>query len=230
MSDRHISAVHKLLKQQYPSQTGLQNTLELSNRFRWRSNSTDFVQIVHISQNHWVCVSNRLSPPGVCDVYDSLPPTYSSTLTTQVATMMKCSSPQFTLRYVDVQHQSGGDDCALFAVAFADALCAGADPHTLSFNQSLMRKHLQHCFEEGMITAFPTAAKPQRLHRHRVKSFRTIRMYCTCRLPWERQISQELGSLAECHHCKEWYHKICRNIPDIVYSDRKHFWSCGCEN
>ena len=30
-------------------------------------------QIINISQSHWVCASNMLSPPGVVEVYDSMP-------------------------------------------------------------------------------------------------------------------------------------------------------------
>ena len=72
LSSRHISAVHSLLKKQYPEQNSLQDTLQLSNKYRWASSSKDFVQIIHISQNHWVCVSNLLTPEGVVEVYDEL--------------------------------------------------------------------------------------------------------------------------------------------------------------
>ena len=65
LSNRHISAVNTLLRQQHLGQNGLQDTLELSKNLKWRSNSVDFVQIVHVSQNHWVCVSNILSPPDI---------------------------------------------------------------------------------------------------------------------------------------------------------------------
>ena len=46
LSNRHISAVNTLLRQQHPGQNGLQDTLELSKNLKWRSNSVDFVQIV----------------------------------------------------------------------------------------------------------------------------------------------------------------------------------------
>ena len=106
------------------------------NSIKWRSSNVDFVQIVHVSGNHWVCVSNMLSPPGVCEVFGDLPPTFSSTLSRQVATTVRCNGPHLNICYVDVQHQSGADDCGLFAIAFAEALCSGDDPHTMSFDQS----------------------------------------------------------------------------------------------
>ena len=97
----------------------------------------------HFPKSLGVCVSNVLTPDGVVEVYDSLPPICNNTLTGQVAATMQCSSQEFTVRWVNVQLQSGGDDCALFAVAFAEALCTGRDPHVLSFNQSQMRHHLK---------------------------------------------------------------------------------------
>ena len=226
LSNRHISAVNTLLRQQHPGQNGLQDTLELSKNLKWRSNSVDFVQIVHVSQNHWVCVSNILSPPDIVEVFDSLPATFSSTLKRQVAAVLRCRGPQFTLCYIDVQHQNGADDCALFAVAFAEALCAGKDPHLLTFDQLQMRQHLQFCLEQGTVTNFPAATTPRRLHRTRVKVSRNVRVYCKCRLPWDRQSCQELGSLVQCSECKEWYHQFCLDVPELVFQERTSVWSC----
>ena len=118
---------------------------------------------------------------------NSLPVTFSSTLTTQVTAMLHSSKPKFILRYIEVQHQNGADDCGLFAIAFAEALCAGKDPHLLSFDQKKMRQHLQSNLEGGTITEFPSAAKPRRSKRRRVKISRDIPIYCRCRLPWSLQ-------------------------------------------
>ena len=38
--------------------------------------------------------------------------------------------------------QAGASDCALFAIAFAVALCKGDDQHKSSSNQQLRRSHL----------------------------------------------------------------------------------------
>ena len=143
------SAVHSLLKKQYPEQNGLQDTLQLINKYRWASNSKDFVQIIHVSQDHWVCVSNLLIPEGVVEVYDSLPPICNNTLIGQVAATMQCSSQTFTVRWINVQLQSGGDDCALFAITFAEALCAGRDLFILRFDQLQTRQHSKLCLERG---------------------------------------------------------------------------------
>ena len=225
LSSRHISAVHTLLKKQYPEQNGLQDTLQLSNKFNWVSNTKNFVQIVHISQNHWVCVSNRLTPDGVVEVYDSIPATCNNTLTGQIAAIMKCSSQQFTVRWVEVQLQSGRDDCGLFAVAFAEGLCTGQDPHVLNFNQSKMRHHLQLCLERGEISSFPESSKRKRLCRSRMRMSRQIYVYCNCRLPWDKR-----RKMVQCVTCKEWFHQECLCIPDAVFMDPLSVWACSdCE-
>ena len=108
------------------------------------------------------------------EVFDSLPATFSSTFTTKVAAMLHSSKPKFILRYIEVQHQNGVDDCGLFATAFAEALSAGKDPHLLSFDQKTMRQHLQFNLEGGTISGFSSAAKPQRSQRRRVNISRDI--------------------------------------------------------
>ena len=117
LSDKHTAAVNTLSRQQYPHQNGLQSTLQLSKYLQWISESRDFVQIVHISQNHWVCMSNLMTPADVVEVFDSMSPTYDIALTRQVAAIIRYSGPQFTLCYITVQYQSGRDDCGLFASA-----------------------------------------------------------------------------------------------------------------
>ena len=126
--------IYTLLKQQYPKQNGLQDTAILSQHLKWKSSRSNFVQILHVAQNHWVCASN-LSTADIVEVFDSLTATFSSTLITQVAAMLRCIKSKFTLRYIEVQHQNGADDCGLFVIAFTEVLCASKDPHLLSFDQ-----------------------------------------------------------------------------------------------
>ena len=93
LNDKHIYAASKLLKTQYPQQNGLMSTQLLAKKLQWNSSNVDFVQIVHVSGNHWTCISNVHSSPGVCDIYDSMPASKCSTLTKQVAAVMQCAEP-----------------------------------------------------------------------------------------------------------------------------------------
>ena len=70
LTDKHISAVSKLLQQQHPQQNGLQDSVVLASELQWESNSTNFVQIINICEQHWVCASNIGCPEDVVDVYD----------------------------------------------------------------------------------------------------------------------------------------------------------------
>ena len=171
-----------------------------------------------------MCISNIHSSPGVCDIYDSMPASKSSTLTKQVAAVMQCAEPSFKMRFVNVQMQSGASDCALFAIAFAVALCAGKDPHKCSFNQDKMRCHLKECLERGRMSEFPTTIKPRRCTTS-IKSTKVVAVYCTCRLPWDKSMTIH-GDLAQCHQCKNWFHQKCMDIPTAAYVDRSFLWFC----
>ena len=71
LSANHISAANMLLKKSFPSQNRLQDTCYLDYKSQWNSKPEDFVQILYINKNHWVCVSNKFSGSSV-DLYDSL--------------------------------------------------------------------------------------------------------------------------------------------------------------
>ncbi len=104
LNDGHIAAASTLLRKQYPHQNGLLSTQYLAKRLKWQSSNVDFVQIILVSGNHWVCASNILSPPGLgtVDVYDSLPLSHSSVLECQLAVIMHHSASSFLVRYVNV--------------------------------------------------------------------------------------------------------------------------------
>ena len=157
LSDKHIHSVNELLKRQVPSQNGLQDTVVLYNCLSYNSRVQDFVQIVNIAQNHWVCISNKLSLPGIIEVYDSMPwySINSLNLCKQAAAILKTSDSSFELNHVDVQRQCGSSDCALFTIAFATTLCMGGDPHNSSYDQAAMRLHLMRCFESQKMALFP---------------------------------------------------------------------------
>ena len=215
LTDIHITAANKLLRKQHPAQHGLQDPLILAEKHRWTSDAADFVQVINLSRQHWVCVSNIDCPPGIVDVYDSILAysTGSVALRKQVAAILKTQNRTFELHFVDVQCQSGGSDCGLFAIATAATLCAGRDPHLASFDQKEMRSHLHRCFSTGELTLFPQSNRKRRLARHRVVTRKTVAVYCSCRQPWDKR-DNTAGDLVQCKICKDWYHSSCESIPD----------------
>ena len=97
------------------------------------------------------------------DVYDSLPACMTKAALTklkeQLAVILHTSDRDFEIQLIDVQHQSGESDCSLFAIAFAQVLCAGLDPHLTTFDQKSMQKHLYSSFEDGELLPFPLAQR-----------------------------------------------------------------------
>lgn len=103
----------------------------LAGKLQWNSDPVDFVQVINVGGQHWVCSSNIDCPLGIVDVYDSIPvySVGSYSLRKQIAAILKTPESTFQLRFPDVKHQSGGSNCGLFAIAFATALCSSDDPH-----------------------------------------------------------------------------------------------------
>ena len=226
LSDAHIQAAHLLLRKQYPHQNGLQSTLRLQFLPKWDSDPDDFVQIINISGQHWVCASNINCPPGVVDVYDSIP-SYSigsQSLRLQLAAILQTQEPQFHIRFVDVQRQSIGSDCGLFAIANATALCGGLDPHLQNFEQSKMREHLKKCFLRNRLECFPESRR-RRLGRHRFVATKPVDVFCKCRLTWNR-VQNQLGDLIQCEICRKWYHEVCEGVDRTKFEHPKNHWYC----
>lgn len=112
LSASHISAAHRLMKCQFPSQNGLQDSCVLQQRSVWSSKADNFVQIIYISPGHWACLSNKFSPAGQVDLYDSLHtrPNKDGTIVPQACLILHTSEPQLTLRVINVGIQQGYDD------------------------------------------------------------------------------------------------------------------------
>ena len=73
LTDKHMNACSTLLKRANPSQSGLHHTITLAQTPHRCASPADYVQLAHINQAHWVCLSNINCPPGVVDVFDSAP-------------------------------------------------------------------------------------------------------------------------------------------------------------
>ncbi len=64
-----------LIKEEFPKQLGLQDTLLLQHFDQYESEDSQFVQIVYVNGNHWRFVSNKFCPAGTVDIYDCSPGT-----------------------------------------------------------------------------------------------------------------------------------------------------------
>lgn len=229
LNDNHITVAQELLQKQFPQQNGLQSTLLLAEKLQYRSSSRGFVQIVNISRVHWVCVSNINCPPEVVEVFDSIP-SYSiksHALHEQIAAILQTYKKAFTIRFIEVQRQSGSGDCGPMSIAFAHTLCNGLDPHLVRFDQRQLREHLLVSFQNKRFTPFPTLNLPQRATRTRHRNEVEVKVYCSCRLPWKKKWNSR-GDMVQCCRCGEWFHQECENIPIGVFSHPlSKSWYCS---
>ena len=100
------------------------------------------------------------------------------------SSILQTQEPQFHIRFVDVQRQSGWSDCGLFAIANSTTLCGGLDPHLQNFEQSKMREHLKKCLFINRLECFPESRRRRRLGQHRFVATKTVDVFCNCRLTW----------------------------------------------
>ena len=154
-------------------------------------------------------------------VFDSIPSRSISFRTSeQIAAICFCESTSIHIEICDVQRQAGGDDCGLFALAFAAAVCAGQNPAEISFIQHQLRDHLLTSFEKGHIGCFPARSRRRKSGQSQECS---IKVFCHCRQP------DDGSPMIECDRCKEWFHSDCEFVPANAWSKNKHSeWFCRC--
>ena len=148
-----------LLKAQYPHISGLQSVI-LAENYALIPQPDEFLQILNVSGNHWILLSTIGCPPATINVYDSLHGNLPPHAQRVVADLLQCKEANITIRlYMDVQWQSNGYDCGLFALANATALCSGNDPTSVTFEQSKMRSISWHAWRGIAWCLFPSEDK-----------------------------------------------------------------------
>ncbi|KAG1702037.1 Nucleoporin NUP35 [Nymphon striatum] len=216
LDDNVIDAAQSLLSVQFNSLAGFQAACSLCEpKFGgyMPSDSSSFVQIVNVNRNHWSVVSNLSSEAGsqgkVVQYYDSLLVGANkrcvpfSVCQVAASTLFCQSSEKITVDVMDCQKQSGGNDCGLFAVAHATALCFGMDPSLFQWKQDQMRSHLKKCISSGRIEMFPHTY--QNVHKKVILFSFDFDIYCHCRKPYDKKCSGK--GVVACDKCNQWYHQ-----------------------
>ena len=179
LDDDIITVCQHLLKEHHPLVGGLQPVV-LAEKLAMQPELGEFVQILNAGRSHWMTVSTIGCAPGEINIYDSLHLKLSSTNKKVVSDLMMYKGQAITVNYIDVQWQSGGADCGLFAIAFATVLCFGHDPSKLLYHQQSMRHHLVNCIDLGHITPFSERAIRRRVQKPYTEQ---IPVFCVCQLP-----------------------------------------------
>ncbi|XP_036140365.1 uncharacterized protein LOC118644830 [Monomorium pharaonis] len=153
LNDDHIDHFHELL----------QNCSDYKPVGTWRIQLPHLIQPVlqdakHIqilySSSHWVCsyydrknifiydsLNNKILHKDHEQFLKRLFPTYD---------FEKCS-----VKFPTVQQQPNGNDCGVFAIAFAISLLYNIKPDKVRYDHSLMRPHLLKILESNVIEHFP---------------------------------------------------------------------------
>ena len=225
LTANHIAAGQILLKQAYPHQCGLLDTCQLS-----KSKCVDvtgkFVQVIFVEPNHWACLTNKFTSSNqTVNLYDSLHtiPEKLGSIVRQACSILKTKASTVTIDVINVQLQEGGSDCGLFALAMATDLCRDNDPVNMSYHQHRMRSHLEECFENLILTPFPSC-KNTKSKKSRVLNSTNVEVYCVCRQP-------EQLPMVECDNCSVWFHTECADVSirilESLDSDENIPWFCA---
>ncbi|KAJ8353674.1 hypothetical protein SKAU_G00212410 [Synaphobranchus kaupii] len=178
LDDKVIDHAQALLKAQHANIGGLHATTSLALLSTVPTPAQGFVQILNVSANHWVTVSNIGCKVGTVHVFDSLGQHKTEDFIAQVTCLLAFPGKSVQLQWPDVQQQAGVSDCGLFAIANSLTLCRGEDPSMVDYHQAAMRTHLFASFQAGILTPFPSTARgPTAKAVHAIE----VDVHCLCR-------------------------------------------------
>ena len=141
-----INAGQSWLRKRFLKVCGLQDTL-MSKTLSFVHIEGEFVQILHCSNNHWIYVTTIACKPNVVKIYDSMQ-TGDAPMEVKesVATIMKSQNGHILFQFAEVEQQTDGSSCGLFALAFAFEICDGKYPSLREYTPDNFRSHF-HTFD-----------------------------------------------------------------------------------
>ena len=225
LNDAIIHAAQLLLKCQTQRERsglgGFQNPL-YAQGYRFQKEDGEFVQVLHVSDSHWITVSNIGCRSDSVYVFDSAYAFIDMDGKKQVCSLMKPTGDVLFMDFVNIQHQGNGSDCGLFALACATDLVYGRDPFLSYWNTKVMRPHLIKCLETKKMTCFPLDKTRRIPVRNKLKKSIKVNIHCICRMPYGRA---DQGMVC-CDVCRKWFHCTCMKIEESVSLSDIH-WECN---
>ena len=135
-----------------------------------------------------------------------------------IARMVKCEDEELMVKLMPVQHQTNGNYCGIFALAFATDFAEGIDPSERYYDEKALRNHLLQCFRNNEINQFlqeniSVKSKPSKI------VYKVYEVFCICRDVFlEEDVEKEPQNfMAKCSKYGEWYHCKCNIIPKEVF-------------
>ena len=221
LDDKLVDASQKILAKQFENKfvgSGFQDAaVGLCGNFTIETG--EFIQIIHGGSNHWLTISTIGTKHPEVLLYDSLHTNVAEDVKMQISSILCTKEKSIILKFVNIVKQAGVNDCGLFAIAYATALCLGKSPGKYRFKQELFRKHLQTCLEREHFTMFPIII--ERRKGDIISMERNICVFCYCRMP---QINPMIQWSTESW---EWFHiGPCVSITDAQMKDKNFKWHC----
>ena len=228
LTDSIIHAGQQLLEKKYEGSIhGLQSPIlgKSMRMFRSVPPRTKFMQVLHVSDSHWMLVSNidlqrDCGSDSTVKIYDSYASRRISAKTKiNICSIMRPRSRAITFDVINIMRQPNGHDCGLFALANATSLANGIEPSVCKWEVPKMRSHLMACFEAGEMTQFPFKPRKVPFGGNVLNSVKE-RVYCICRMP-----NDKATPMIFCGTCKEWFHGDCIGV-DISVIGETEKWMC----
>ncbi|XP_065679788.1 uncharacterized protein LOC136094113 [Hydra vulgaris] len=230
LSDNVINIFQNMIKDQFKEVSGLQDTVLGQNLAFSTHINKPFVQVLHNGCNHWVAISTYSCKPGEVFLMDSLfHGKIANHTIEQICAIMKCTYEKLNVCVLPVQQQSNGEDCGVFSIAFVyHIVSTKSKPDNVTFSIPEMRSHMLNCIKVNKVSSFPQSlASCKRCFQKEI----FIELFCSCRMPWNPiENRNNNNQMAQCSRCKQWFHKMCENVPDFVFfkKNRRLPWFCYC--
>ena len=144
VNNRVTEGANKVLYVTHPYIGGLETPLfvQLDNRFKKQPG--EFVQKINTRDQHWVTITNVGCETGEVLLCDSLYGFYNQQYPVRclkAVDSIACSV--HTISALNLQQQSPGTLCGLFAIAFATSLCDGKDPSYIIYDEQNLCQELE---------------------------------------------------------------------------------------
>ena len=76
-----------------------------------------------------------------------------------ISKLIVTSSPQLTLKMIEVDRQKKSDDCGVLVVAIAFDLLSASTPCIAAYDIKRIREHLMECLAQSKFSPFPVTGE-----------------------------------------------------------------------
>ncbi|CAC5424291.1 Protein mono-ADP-ribosyltransferase PARP15 [Mytilus coruscus] len=155
LEDIEIELAMHLVKNNHPNIDGLQPvTVALAEGYK--KPKGPFIQIINVSGQHWVTLSNIGCPRNNVRVFDSWKRhLQGDTKRAIFAIMDRDSKGQVFVDLCQFQRQRNDADCGCFAAASMVAIANGMEPSKLIWDTRTLRSHFVQCLNQSQMKPFP---------------------------------------------------------------------------